>query len=274
MSTFSTQDGTLIYYKDWGTGKPLLFSHGWPLDADMWDDQMNFLAGQGYRAIAFDRRGFGRSDQPWSGYDYDTFAADINDLIEYLQLDEITLIGFSMGGGDVARYIGHYGSQRVRALALLGAVTPLFIKTADHPEGVEQEVFDQIRQGILRDRAQFISDFAIPFYGLNKGMTVSQGVLSQTLNMALLASLKATHDCVTAFAETDFRADMQKIDVPTLVIHGGSDQVVPFEATGKIAARQIKNARLSLYDGAPHGFTQTHKDKLNNDLLDFVKSVY
>ena len=271
MSTFTTQDGTQIYYKDWGKGKPVLFSHGWPLDADMWDSQMNFLAERGYRAIAFDRRGFGRSDQPWEGYNYDTFASDINDLITHLDLQDITLVGFSMGGGDVTRYIGKYGTARVAGLALLGAVTPIFGKTADHPEGVDQSVFDGIKDGLRKDRAQFISDFATPFFGLNAGQTVSEGVLTQTLNIALLASLKGTLDCVTAFSETDFRADVAKVDVPTLVIHGSNDQIVPFEATGKLSAELISGAELKVYDNGPHGFAATHQDQLNNDLLAFLQ---
>jgi len=273
MSTIKTQDGTQIYYKDWGTGKPVLFSHGWPLDSDMWDSQLNFLAERGYRVVAFDRRGFGRSDQPWQGNDYDTFASDINDLINELDLQDVTLIGFSMGGGDVARYIGRYGSERVAALGLLGAVTPIFGKTADHPQGVDKSVFDGIKAGLLKDRAQFISDFATPFYGLNAGQSVSEGVLTQTLNIALLASLKSTLDCVTAFSETDFRPDIAKVDVPTLIIHGSNDQVVPFEATGKLAAESIKNAELKVYDNAPHGFVVTHQDQLNADLLAFLNKL-
>ncbi|HHH3584306.1 TPA: alpha/beta fold hydrolase, partial [Enterobacter hormaechei subsp. xiangfangensis] len=224
-----------------------------------------------FRAIAFDRRGFGRSDQPWNGYDYDTFASDINDLITTLDLQEVTLVGFSMGGGDVTRYINNYGSARVAGLALLGAVTPIFGKSDTFPQGVDQSVFDGIRDGLRKDRAQFISDFATPFYGINAGQTVSAGALTQTLNIALLASLKGTIDCVTAFAETDFRPDMAKIDVPTLVIHGSNDQIVPFETTGKLAAEMIKNATLKVYDNAPHGFALTHQDQLNEDLLAFVK---
>jgi len=273
MSTLNTADGTQIYFKDWGTGKPVLFSHGWPLDADMWDSQLNFLAEKGYRVIAFDRRGFGRSDQPWTGYDYDTFAADINDLITHLDLQEVTLVGFSMGGGDVTRYINNYGSARVAALVLLGAVTPIFGQSESYPQGVDQSVFAGIRDGLRKDRAQFISDFAAPFYGTNAGQTVSDGVLTQTLNIALLASLKGTLDCVTAFATTDFRADMAKIDVPTLVIHGSNDQVVPFETTGKLAAEMIEGAQLKVYDNAPHGFAVTHSEQLNADLLAFLKSL-
>jgi len=270
MSTLVTRDGTAIYYKDWGTGKPVLFSHGWPLDADMWDTQMEFLASRGYRAIAFDRRGFGRSSQPWSGYDYDTFADDIAQLIEHLDLNEVTLVGFSMGGGDVTRYIARHGSQRVAGLVLLGAVTPLFIKTADNPEGVDRSVFDGIKAGLRADRAQFIADFAAPFYGINHGQKVSQGVQAQTLNIALLASLKGTLDCVTAFSETDFRGDMARIDVPTLVIHGDDDQIVPFATTGKKAAEMIEGAQLKVYAGAPHGFAVTHAQQLNDDLLAFL----
>ncbi|PHN63475.1 alpha/beta fold hydrolase [Pseudomonas viridiflava] len=270
MSTFKTKDGTEIYFKDWGTGKPVLFSHGWPLDADMWEYQMEYLSSRGYRTLAFDRRGFGRSDQPWTGYDYDTFADDIAALIEHLDLRDVTLVGFSMGGGDVTRYIGRHGTGRVAKLALLGAVTPFFMKTDDHPQGVDKSVFDGIKAGLLKDRAQFISDFATPFYGTNQGQTVSEGVLTQTLNIALLASLKGTIDCVTAFSETDFRPDMAKIDVPTLVIHGDGDQIVPFEATGKLAAEMIKGAELKVYSGAPHGFAVTHGQQLNEDLLAFL----
>ncbi|WAT01953.1 alpha/beta fold hydrolase [Rouxiella chamberiensis] len=272
MSTITTTDGTKIYFKDWGTGKPVLFSHGWPLDADMWDSQMNYLAERGYRVIAFDRRGFGRSDQPWTGNDYNTFASDIDALINHLDLQDVTLVGFSMGGGDVARYIGHYGTARVANLVLLGAVTPIFGQADDYPQGVDLSVFAGIRDGLLKDRAQFISDFATPFYGLNAGQTVSEGVLTQTLNIALLASLKSTVDCVTAFSETDFRDDMAKIDVPTLVIHGSNDQVVPFETTGKVAAEMIRGAELKVYDNAPHGFAATHQDQLNQDLLAFLQA--
>ncbi|WP_085698286.1 alpha/beta fold hydrolase [Pseudomonas sp. B26(2017)] len=270
MSTFTTRDGTEIYFKDWGSGKPVLFSHGWPLDADMWEYQMEYLSSRGYRTIAFDRRGFGRSEQPWTGYDYDTFADDIAQLIEHLDLRDVTLVGFSMGGGDVSRYIARHGSERVAGLVLLGAVTPLFGQKPDFAEGVDKSVFDGIKAGLLKDRAQFIADFNAPFYGTNQGQKVSNGVLTQTLNMALLASLKGTLDCVTAFSETDFRPDMAKIDVPTLVIHGDGDQIVPFETTGKRAAEQIKGAELKVYAGAPHGFAVTHAQQLNEDLLAFL----
>ncbi|MGG5287995.1 alpha/beta fold hydrolase [Pseudomonas shirazensis] len=270
MSTFVTRDGTSIYFKDWGSGKPVLFSHGWPLDADMWDTQMEFLASRGYRAIAFDRRGFGRSDQPWTGYDYDTFADDIAQLIEHLDLRDVSLVGFSMGGGDVSRYIGRHGSERVAKLVLLGAVTPVFGKSESNPDGVDASVFEGIQAGLRADRAQFLADFATPFYGINKGQAVSAGVQAQTLNIALLASLKATLDCVSAFSATDFRPDMAKIDVPTLVIHGDADQIVPMETTGKRAAEMIKGAEFKVYSGAPHGFAVTHAQQLNEDLLAFL----
>ena len=270
MSTFVAKAGTQIYFKDWGSGKPVLFSHGWPLDADMWEYQMEYLSSRGFRTIAFDRRGFGRSDQPWSGNDYNTFADDIAQLIEHLDLKDVTLVGFSMGGGDVARYIARHGSARVAGLVLLGAVTPLFGQKPDYPQGVPTDVFDGIKAGLLKDRAQFIADFNSAFFGINKGQKVSDGVLTQTLQIALLASLKSTVDCVTAFSETDFRPDMAKIDVPTLVIHGDGDQIVPFETTGKVAAEMIKGAELKVYKDAPHGFAVTHAQALNEDLLAFL----
>ena len=273
MNTFTTRDGTEIYFKDWGNGQPVVFSHGWPLDADMWEYQMNFLAENGYRVIAYDRRGFGRSSQPWDGYNYDTFADDLSELIEKLDLNNVTLVGFSMGGGDVARYIGRHGTKRLGKAVLIGAVTPIFIKTPDHPEGVDKAVFDGIKDGIRADRPQFLNDFSVVFYGTNRaGSKVSEGILTQTLNIALLASIKGTIDCVTVFSETDFRADMKKFSIPTLVIHGDDDQVVPFEATGKLAAASVPGAQLKVYPGAPHALCFTHKDQLNRDLLAFLKS--
>jgi pimeloyl-ACP methyl ester carboxylesterase len=273
MSTITTRDGTEIYYKDWGSGQPIVFSHGWPLDADMWEYQMNFLAEKGYRVIAYDRRGFGRSGQPWDGYNYDTFADDLSELIDKLDLKDAVLVGFSMGGGDVARYIGRHGVKRLSKAVLLGAVTPIFIKTEDHPEGVDKSVFDGIKAGIRADRPQFLSDFGSVFYGTNRpGSKVSPGILTQTLNIALLASLKGTLDCVTAFSETDFRDDMKKFSIPTLVIHGDDDQVVPLAATGKLAAAMVPGSQLKVYAGAPHALCFTHKDQLNEDLLSFLKS--
>lgn len=273
MTILSLRDGTELYYKDWGSGPAILFSHGWPLSADMWEYQMLGLASQGFRTIAFDRRGFGRSSQPWTGYDYDTFADDIAELIEHLDLREVVLVGFSMGGGDVTRYIARKGSSRVAKLVLVSAVTPIFMKTADHPVGPDRSVFDGIRAGLRHDRAQFLDDFSAVFYGTNRpGSTVSKGILTQTLQTALQASLKATVDCVTAFSETDFRPDMGKIDVPTLVIHGDDDQVVPLEATGRLAAELIKGATLKVYAGAPHATAFTHKDQLTADLAAFERS--
>jgi non-heme chloroperoxidase len=273
MATFKTPDGTEIYYKDWGSGQPVIFSHGWPLDADMWEYQMHFLAERGYRAIAYDRRGFGRSSQPWDGYNYDTFADDLSLLIDRLDLKDVVLVGFSMGGGDVARYIGRHGSSRVAKAVLLSAVTPLFITTQNHPQGVDRSVFDGIKAGILADRPQFLDDFGALFYGTNReGSKVSKGMLTQTLSIALLASIKATVDCVTAFSETDFYDDLKKFDVPTLVVHGDDDQVVPFEATGKLAAAAIAGSQLKVYKGAPHATAYTHKDQFNADLLAFLKA--
>ena len=270
MPTIATRDGTEIYYKDWGTGQPILFSHGWPLSADMWDAQMFYFAERGYRTIAFDRRGFGRSSQPWDGYDYGTMADDIATLIDKLELGDVVLVGFSMGGGDVTRYIARHGSGKVAKLALVSAITPIFGKTADH-DGPDKAVFDGLKAGIVKDRPQFLDDFSPVFYGTNKGMAVSQGIFKQTLQIALMASIKATVECVTAFSETDFRPDMAKIDVPTLVIHGDADQVVPFEATGKLAAEMIAGAKLKVYPGAPHAIATTHADQLNADLLGFIK---
>jgi pimeloyl-ACP methyl ester carboxylesterase len=272
MATFKAKDGTQIYYKDCGAGKPVLFSHGWPLDGDMWDSQLNYLAERGFRAIAFDRRGFGRSDQPWNGYDYDTFASDINDLITTLDLRRDA--GGLLHGRRRRDPLHQQLRQRARGRSgAAGRGHADLRQIRLFPQGVDQSVFDGIRDGLRKDRAQFISDFATPFYGTNAGQTVSAGALTQTLNIALLASLKGTIDCVTAFGETDFRPDMAKIDVPTLVIHGSNDQIVPFESTGKLAAEMIKNATLKVYDNAPHGFALTHQDQLNEDLLAFVKSL-
>ncbi|MGH7414003.1 MAG: alpha/beta fold hydrolase [Candidatus Rokuibacteriota bacterium] len=274
MATIRTGESTEIYYKDWGTGRPIVFSHGWPLNADMWEYQMTFLAAQGFRCVAHDRRGFGRSSQPWTGYEYDTFAEDLSTLIEALDLKDITLVGFSMGGGEVARYIGRQGTKRVSKAVLIGAVPPLLLKTADHPEGVDRTVFDGLRAGISADRPQFFADFGKVFMGANRpgAKVVSPGVLDWTFFMAMQASLKGTLDCVAAFSETDFRPDLKAFDVPTLVIHGDDDQVVPLEITGRASAKAIPGARLQVYKGAPHGLCFTHKDQINADLLAFLKS--
>lgn len=273
MPVFKTRDATDIYFKDWGSGKPVVFCHGWPLNADMWESQMTFLATNGFRCIAYDRRGFGRSGQPWTGYNYDTFADDLKSLIKELDLDEVTLVGFSMGGGEVARYIGRHGVKRIAKAVLIGAVPPFLLKTADNPGGVDRAVFDGMRAGIAADRTQFFRDFGPVFMGANRpGALVSQGSLDWNLFLGMQASLKGTLDCVTAFSETDFRADLKAFDIPTLVIHGDDDQIVPFELSGQLAAKAIKGASLEIYKGAPHGLFITHKVQLNADLLAFLKS--
>ncbi|GBQ28393.1 alpha/beta fold hydrolase [Gluconacetobacter sacchari] len=271
MTTFTTSDNVEIYYKDWGKGRPVLFSHGWPLSSDMWDEQMIALANAGYRVIAFDRRGFGRSEQPWQGYDYDRFADDVGELIAHLDLTDVTLVGFSMGGGDISRYVARHGTSRVHSLVLLGSVTPIFIWTEDHPMGPDKAFFDAFRASLQADRAQVLIDFAPVFFGKNHGQKVSDGALAQFLQLGLMAALQAEIVSATAFSETDFRPDMAKITVPTLVIHGDDDQVVPFEATGKLAAEMLPDATLKVYPGAPHGFTVTHQAELTADLLEFLK---
>lgn len=271
MSVFTTSDHVEIYYKDWGKGRPVLLSHGWPLSADMWDEQMIALAEAGYRVIAFDRRGFGRSSQPWGGYTYDRFADDIAELIAHLDLSDITLVGFSMGGGDISRYVARHGTTRVRSLALLGAVTPVFMQRADHPFGPDKAFFDGLRAALLADRAQVLVDFAPVFFGRNHGQAVSDGALAQFLQLGLMGSVRAEIESATAFAETDFRPDMAAITVPALVIHGDDDQVVPFEGTGRLAAEMLPDAQLRIYPGAPHGFTVTHQAQLTADLLDFLR---
>ncbi len=272
MPSIRVQDRVEIHYKDWGKGKPVVFIHGWPLNADMWEYQMEFLASQGLRCIAYDRRGFGRSSQPWSGYDYDTFADDLRAVIKELDLRDVTLVGFSMGGGEVARFIGHHGTKRIAKAVLIGAVTPMLLETADHSNGVPRVVFDGIRTAIAADRPQFFSDFGKMFMGANRpGSKVSQGALDWTLFMAMQASLKGTLDCVGAFSETDFRADLKAFDVPTLVIHGDDDQIVPLEVTARASAQAISGARLEVYPAAPHGLYFTHKDRLNADLLAFLR---
>jgi non-heme chloroperoxidase len=273
MSTITTKDGTTIYYKDWGEGPIVTFSHGWPLCSDAWDGQMLFLAQKGFRVVAHDRRGHGRSSQVSSGNDMNGYADDLAAVIEALDLKDATLVGHSTGGGEVARYIGRYGTKRVAKAVLIAAVPPLMVKTAANPEGVPLEVFDGLRSGLVKDRSQFYRDFALPFYGANRpGAKISQGTLDQFWLWSMQAGLKSSYDSIKAFSETDFTEDLQKFDVPTLVLHGEDDQVVPVKNSAQKSARLIKGAKDVYYPGAPHGITSTHQDQVNAELLAFMKA--
>ena len=274
MSMLTVKDGTQLYFKDWGTGQPVVFSHGWPLSADSWEAQMLFLAAHGYRCIAHDRRGHGRSSQPWTGNDMDTYADDLSELIEKLDLKSAVLIGFSAGGGEVTRYIGRHGTKRLAKAALISAVPPLMLKTPANPLGLPLEVFDKIRSASLADRSQFYRDLAGgPFFGANRpGTKVSQGMIDSFWRQGMQAGHKNTFDCIKAFSETDFTGDLKKFDVPTLIIHGDDDQIVPIGAAGQRSAQLVKQATLKIYPGAPHGLADTHKDQLNADLLAFLKT--
>ena len=274
MSILRMKDGTQIYYKDWGSGQPVVFSHGWPLNSDSWEAQMKFLSDSGYRCIAHDRRGHGRSDQPWNGNDMDTYADDLSELIEKLDLKSAVLVGFSAGGGEVARYIGRHGTGRVAKAALISAVPPLMLKTAGNPDGLPIAVFDGIRLGSDADRSQFYKDLAGgPFFGANRsGAKVSQGMIDSFWLQGMQAGRQNTYECIKAFSETDFTEDLKKFDVPTLIIHGDDDQVVPIAAAAIRSSKLIENAILKVYAGAPHGIAYTHKDRLNDDLLTFLKS--
>jgi non-heme chloroperoxidase len=271
--TITTTDGTVIYYKDWGSGQPIVFSHGWPLSADAWDDQLLFFGSNGYRAIAHDRRGHGRSSQPWEGNDLDTYADDLAALIEELDLRDIILVGHSTGGGEVTRYVGRHGTSRVSKVALISAIPPLMLKTPANPGGLPIEVFDEIRAGVAGDRSQFYEDLSAAFYGANReGSNVSRGVRDAFWLMSMQAGVKGSYDCVKAFSETDLNEDLKRIDVPTLVLHGDDDQIVPFADAALLSSKIIPGAQLKVYPGAPHGLTTTHKDQFNADLLGFIRS--
>ena len=272
MTTIKTSDGTELYYKDWGSGQPVVFSHGWPLSADAWDDQMFFLASNGYRCIAHDRRGHGRSSQPWNGNDMDTYADDLATVVEALGLKNAVHVGHSTGGGEVARYIGRHGTRRVAKAVLISAIPPLMLKTKDNPGGLPIEVFDGLRAQVLADRSQFFKDLTAPFYGANRpGAKVSQGLRDSFWLQGMQAGFKAVFDCIKVFSETDQTEDLKKFDVPTLIIHGDDDQIVPIGASALMSSKIVKGAELKIYPGAPHGLPATLKDKVNADLLAFIK---
>jgi len=273
MATITTKDNTSIFYKDWGKGNPIVFSHGWPLTADAWDPQLMYFASNGYRTIAHDRRGHGRSTQTWNGNDLDTYADDLAMLIDKLDLKGVTLVGHSTGGGEVTRYIGRHGTKRIAKLVLVAAIPPLMLKTPQNPNGTPIEVFDGLRTGVATDRSQFYMDLALPFYGANRqGAKVSDGIKEHFWLQCMMSGIWPAYDCIKAFSETDLTPDLAKIDVPTQLIHGDDDQIVPFVASAKRSVEMIKNAKLKVYPGAPHGLTTTHQDQFNADVMAFLKT--
>jgi non-heme chloroperoxidase len=272
MGMFTTNDGTRLYYKDWGTGQPVVFSHGWPLSADAFEDQMNFLANQGYRCIAHDRRGHGRSSQTWNGNDLDTYADDLAELVKALDLKDAIHVGHSTGGGEVARYIGRHGTKRVAKAVLISAIPPLMLKTPANPAGLPIEVFDGLRANVQADRAQFFKDLSAPFYGGNRpGNKVSQGLRDSFWLQGMMCGFPAAYYCIKAFSESDCTEDLKKFDIPTLILHGDDDQIVPIVAAGLLSSKIVKGAQLKVYPGAPHGMCSTLKDEINSDLLAFFK---
>jgi non-heme chloroperoxidase len=274
MATITVKDGTQIYYKDWGAGQPIVFSHGWPLSADDWDTQMLFFGQHGYRVIAHDRRGHGRSSQTWDGNEMDTYSDDLAALFEALDLKNVIMVGHSTGGGEVARYLGRHGTKRVAKAVLIGAVPPLMLKTEKNPGGLPVTVFDSIRAGVASNRPQFYKDITLPFYGYNRpGAKISEGIREHWWLQGMLGGIKAHYDCIKAFSETDFTEDLKKIDIPVLVMHGDDDQIVPIGAAGLMSAKILKKATLKVYPGFPHGMATTNPDQINADLLTFFKGT-